>query len=56
MVGACGGDPAGHGLVGMVIRLVGVGVLNAQRVVMLMKVLGLTIPQSLVLRADEVIE
>jgi hypothetical protein len=40
----------------MVTRLVGVGVLNAQRVVMLTKALGLTIPQSLLLRADELIQ
>jgi len=40
----------------MVTRLVGVGVLNAQRVVMLRKALGLTIPPSLLLRADELIQ
>jgi len=41
--------------VGMVTRLVGVGVLNAQRVVMLRKALE-SIPPSLLLRADEVIQ
>jgi hypothetical protein len=40
----------------MVTRLVGVGVLNAQRVAMLRKALGLTIPQALLVRADEVIQ
>ncbi len=55
-MGACGGDPAGHGRVGMVTRLVCVGVLNAQKLVMLTKALGLTIPQSVLVRADQVIE
>jgi hypothetical protein len=40
----------------MVTRLVCVGVLNAQRVVVLTKKLGLTIPPSLLLRAEEVIQ
>jgi len=40
----------------MVTRLVCVGVLNAQRVAMLMRALSLTIPQSLLLRADELIQ
>jgi hypothetical protein len=40
----------------MVTRLVCVGVLNAQRVVVLTKELGLTIPPSLLLRAEEVIQ
>ena len=41
---------------GMVTRLVGVGVLNAQRVITLTKALALTISPSLLLRADEVIQ
>jgi hypothetical protein len=40
----------------MVTRLVCVGVLNAQRVVVLTKELGLTIRPSLLLRAEEVIQ
>jgi hypothetical protein len=40
----------------MVTRLVCVGVLNAQRVVVLTKELGLTIPPSLLLRAEDVIQ
>ncbi len=38
VVGPGGSHPPGHCPVGMVTRLVGVGVLNAQRVVMLMLV------------------
>src|SRR5712691_2570224 len=56
VVGAGGRHPPGHRPVGMVTRLVGVGVLNAQRVVMLRKALGLAIPQPLLIRADEVIQ
>ncbi len=40
---------------GMVTRPVGVGVLNAQRVVMLRKALE-SIPPSLLLQADEIIQ